>query len=130
MIALRALAPAAKYLIPVAGYVLAAVFFWFWHGARENTAEEIERCNRAQLDAVAEAQQAARAAVIESYERQLAEMEEILLREARARQIAEEAATEALSRPERVRTIIKEVRDEHSCLDTAIPDAVLDSLRD
>jgi hypothetical protein len=118
-----------RAVLPLAGYGLAVLFFWFWHGARENTAEEIERCNADKIAAVQDAEAAVRSAMISNYEEKISEMERLLLRESRARQIAEEARMDAESRPPVVRTVIREVAGENACIDTAVPDAVLDSLR-
>ena len=99
-------------------------------GAREELAAEIERCNTAKLAAVAEAERLVRVAVQAGLQE---EIDRLLLqteRAERARQIAQEAARLAEARIPEVREIIREVANEDVCIDTAVPTAVLDSLRD
>lgn len=119
-----------KYAVAGGGYVLAAMMFWLLIDAKQDLAAEIESCNTRAETAAREATEAATEARIAAYERQLDEAEELRQHEVRARQIAVKAATEAQNRPERVRTVIREVASENACIDTAVPAAVLDSLRD
>ncbi len=118
-----------KVTFAVGGYVAAAIFFGLYVGAKTDIKAEIERCNTEKMAAVADAQRIVRYAEIEALNKRIAELEAISLRESNARRIAEEAAREALGRPEKVRTVIKEVSGENSCLDTAVPGPVLDQLR-
>lgn len=106
------------------------LLFNAWVDAKSDVKAEIERCNTEKLQAVAEAREATMIAERDAYAELVAELEAIAADEARARAIAEEAARAAQDRPERVRTIIREVADENACMDTRIPDAVVRSLRD
>jgi flagellar biosynthesis/type III secretory pathway M-ring protein FliF/YscJ len=119
-----------RWGITAGGYAAAAVFLWLFIGAKSDIKAEIERCNTEKLAAVAEAESALRDAQIASYEARLAELARMVADEAKAREIAQEAARLAESRPEKVRTVIREVASANACIDTAVPDAVLDSLRD
>lgn len=119
-----------KITISVGGYVASAIFLGLYVGAKSDIKAEIERCNTEKLAAVQEATEALRDAQVASYEARIAELEQIALDEARARRIAQEAAEAAAGRPERVRTVIREVSSENSCLGQPVPAAVLDSLRD
>lgn len=118
------------WAVTAGGYVLAATLFWLLLETREDLGEERAQCNADKLAAVAAAEEALRNAQIESYEQRIADLEQIAADETRAREIAVEAARAAESRPERVRTVVREVASENSCIDTAVPDAVLDSLRE
>lgn len=119
-----------KITISVGGYVASAIFLGLYVGAKSDIKAEIERCNTEKLAAVQEATEALRDAQVASYEARIAELEQIALDESRARRIAQEAAEAAAGRPERVRTVIREVSSENSCLGQPVPAAVLDSLRD
>lgn len=96
---------------------------------RDDYASAVESCNADKLAAVAEAERITRETVESAAARKLADL--LLQAEAanRARDIAEEAQRKAEARPERVRTVIKEVASENNCLDTVIPAVVVDSLR-
>lgn len=117
-------------LLPYAGWPLAGVLFWFWLGAREDLAAEIERCNVDKLASIAKAEQVAREATEAAHLRRITELESQAQRERKAREIAEAARIEAENRPVEVRTVIQRIADEHACLTTLIPDAVVDRLRD
>lgn len=113
----------------VGGYVGAAILLGLYMGAREDLAAEIERCNTEKLAAVQEATEALRDAQMAQYEARIAELEQMALDERKAREIAQEAARAAESRPEKVRTVIRRVADENACMDTSVPAPVLDELR-
>ena len=118
------------HAVTAGGYVLAGFLFWLLLEAREDLGEEREQCNSDKLAAVAAAEEALRNATIDSYEERIQQLEKIAADEVAARAIAEQAAIEAAARPAEVREIIREVASENSCIDTAVPDAVLDSLRE
>jgi hypothetical protein len=116
-------------LLPWAGWGLAALLFWLWLGVREDLAAEIERCNSDKLASIAAAEQITREAVSEAAERRLSQLRHQLTLEQNAREVAEETARLAESRPVEVREIIRRVADENLCLDTAVPDELVDALR-
>ena len=117
-----------KYAVLIAGYVAAGIFCALWLGARDNLAAEVEACNTRAEKAAREAIEATKEAQISAYERQIRQIELLAQNEREARILAEKAAQEAQSRPERVRTVVREVASENVCIDTVVPDAVLDSL--
>lgn len=119
----------SRYGLVVAGYGLAALFGWLYVGAKGDLAAEREACNTRIVESARRAAEAVSVAKAENYEKQIAELQEIADREAAARTRAEAVAEEARKRPERVRTVIREVASENECIDTVVPDAVLDGLR-
>jgi CHASE3 domain sensor protein len=116
--------------ITAGGYGAAAVFLWLWIGAQSDIKAEIERCNTEKLAAVQEATEALRESEIAAYEERIAQLEQKAADLDEARRIASEAATEAQNRPERVRTVVREVTSRENCLSQPVPAAVIDSLRD
>lgn len=119
-----------RWAFTAGGYVLAAVLLWAYIDAKSDIKAEVARCNSEKLDAVHEASVALRNAQEAHFAARIAELEAITLQETRARQIAEEAALAARDRPERVRTVIREIADEDACLGAAVPDSIIRSLRD
>ena len=115
--------------VSAGGYVLAGLLFWALLETREDLGEERAQCNADKLAAVAAAESTLREAEVAAYEDRIDQLEKLAADETAARAIAEEAARLAANQPERVRTVIREVASENSCIDTAVPDAVLDSLR-
>lgn len=115
--------------VTVGGYAAAATLLWLLLEAREDLGAEIAQCNADKALAVAEAERITREALQTAMDERIAQLEARLWDEANARRIAEEARVEAESRLPEVRTIIREVASENACIDTAVPDAVLDSLR-
>lgn len=96
---------------------------------RDDYAAQVETCNASKLAAVAEAEKITRESLEAATARRLSDMARQADAAERARQIAENARIEAESRPERVRTIIREVASANACLDTAMPVELLNSLR-
>lgn len=116
-------------VVAIGGWAASLILLWGMLGAYEKLGEERERCNSDKLQAVADAEAALRGAQIAVYERQLAEARSRADREAKARQIVTEALEAERNKPAEVREIIREVASENSCIDTAVPDAVLERLR-
>ena len=118
-------------LLPYAGWPLAAMMFWFWLEGRENLAKEVERCNTDKIATVAEAEAAARRAIQASYAQRLRDLELEAQNEREARALAEMARLEAESKPPITRTIVREIAnaDPESCLNAAVPAAIIDSVR-
>ena len=115
--------------IAAPGYVAAIILGWLWLEARENLASEIERCNTEKLSAVAEAERQAREATQSALSARIAQLEQSAEDAERAREIAIAAAREAESRPPEVREVIRRYIDTDACITTAIPDDILDGLR-
>lgn len=97
---------------------------------RDDYAAAVESCNADKLVAIAQAERVTRETVEAAAARRIADLEQQTLDAGRARAIAEAAQREAEARPERVRTVIREVAANDSCIDTRVPDALVDSLRD
>jgi len=115
--------------VTVGGYAAASVLLFLLLEAREDLGAEIAQCNADKALAIAETERITRDAMQESFDRQIEQLEARLWDESNARRIAEEARARAESRLPEVREIIREVASENSCIDTVIPDAVVDSLR-
>ena len=115
--------------VTLGGYVAAAVLFWLLLETKEELGAEISHCNTQKALAVAEAERITREALQTAMDERIAQLEEILASERNARAIAEAAKEEAESRLPEVREVIREVASEDACIDTTVPDAVLDSLR-
>ena len=96
---------------------------------RDDLAQAIESCNSDKYQTALESSEIARKALQEAAERRFAELEAIALASDAARRIAEEARLEAESRPEKVRTVIREVAGENKCLDIAVPVRLLQCVR-
>lgn len=120
----------SKWYVTAAGYAAAGALLWLFIGAKADLAAEVEACNTRAETAAREAVEATKEAQIAAYERQIAEISLLHRKEADARLIAEQAAREAQNAPERVRTIVKELKVENACLDSIVPDPILDSLRE
>jgi hypothetical protein len=114
---------------PWAGWPLAALCFWLWLGARDDVAAEIERCNTDKAEAIARAEEIVREAEREAADAAIADLRQLVVEAEKAREIAAEAARIAESTPERVRTVIREVSNENTCLDMPVPGRVVDGLR-
>lgn len=97
---------------------------------RDDYAAAVDSCNASKLAAIAEAEQITRKTVEAATARRLADLERQKDSADRAREIAEQAQKEAESRPERVRTVIKEVSNANACLSTDLPVELVRSLRD
>ena len=119
----------ALRFLPYAGWPLAALLFFMWLNEREAVIEEREGCNVEHLQAALESEQAARAELVNVHNQEIQGLVEMLERERKATEIAEDAAEIAETRSERVRTVIKRVADEDACINTPVPDAITDSLR-
>ena len=109
--------------------VFCGVLVWLYLGKRDQVIEERERCNATIAASAAQASELARKAQKDADFAAINELRHQATQAEKARQIAENAAKQAQNRPEKVRTVIKEVSGENSCLDTPVPAAVLDSLR-
>ena len=120
----------SKWYVTAAGYALAALFLWLYIDAQSEIKAEIERCNTEKLASVAEAERVARQATQADLQAQIDALVRQSAQADRAREIAEEAARLAESRVPEVREIIREVASDDACIDTAVPDAVLNSMRD
>ena len=116
--------------VTIGGYAAALALLWLFIGAKSDIKAEIERCNTEKAQAVAEAHSLVRDAQIAAMERHMDDLEAMVAEADEARLVAEAARDEALKRPERVRTVIREVASADACIDTAVPAAVIDSLRD
>lgn len=115
--------------LPYAGWPLAGLMFWFWLGARDDLAAEIERCNTDKLASVLEAERIASKAEREAAQRRIIQLTRQVELEKEAAEIANAAAIAAKSRPVEVREVIKRVSDANLCLKTAIPADLVDALR-
>ena len=115
--------------VTAGGYLIAAFLFWLLLETKEDLGAEIAQCNADKMTAIAEAERVTRTALQDAMNREVARLEEILEAERNARMIAENRRLEAEARLPEVRTIIREVANEDACIDTSVPDAVLNSLR-
>lgn len=119
--------------IIVGGYVAAAVFFGLWLSARDAVIEEREGCNADKLSAALAAERAVADRQRKALESRIEQLASEAERSREAARIAEARRQEAEARPERVRTVVREVPREElegKCLDIPVPAGVLDSLRD
>lgn len=96
---------------------------------RDDYAAQVDACNASKLVAIAEAEKITRETLEAAAARKLAALERQRDSADRAREAAELAAREASERPERVRTVIREVASANACLSTAMPVELLHSLR-
>ena len=119
----------SSWTFTAAGYGAAGVLLWLYIDAKGDVKAEIERCNTEKMAAVAETEQIVRVAVQEGMQAEIDRLIEQNERADRAREIAEEAARLAEARIPEVREVIREVANENACIDTAIPAAIIDSLR-
>ena len=117
-----------RIVLGLSGAVLALL--WLFVDARSDLKAERESCNVRVEKLAREATEAAGEAQIAALRRQVASLMTKATQEAQARESAERAAREALERPERVRTVIREVASANACIDTAVPDSILGSMRD
>lgn len=115
--------------LTIGGYASAAVLLWLLLETREELGAQIEQCNTEKITAIAEAERLTREVLDAAHAEQIAQLQSRLQAERNARVIAEEARVEAESRIPEVRTIIREVASENSCIDTIIPGAVIERLR-
>ena len=126
-------------LIPWAGYAVAAVMFSLWLGLTKDLAQQVEICNVQKLETIAAAERMSREALLNAREREERERGLIIQaeREARlqanlARESAELSAAEAQAT---IRRLIEEASNNEDatvgqvCLNTGVPDSVLDSIR-
>lgn len=118
--------------IAAGGYAAAAILGGLWLGARDDLAHEIEACNTRAVAAVAESERAVRVELESAHNEEKERLRVIARQQQEARIIVSEALREAESKPERVRTVIKEVPREElagQCLDMPMPDNVALGLR-
>jgi hypothetical protein len=115
--------------VAAAGYAVAGVLLWLLLEAKEDLGAEIAQCNTDKVIAIAEAERLTREAMQIVMDERVAQLEARIWDESNARRIAEEARVEAESRLPEVRTIIREVASENACIDTTVPDVIVDSLR-
>ena len=124
---------------PWLGWPIAAMLFWFWIGAKENLAAEVERCNADKLSAIAEAEQVAREATQRAAQQRISMLERQAERERKAREIAAQTASDAESRARGAQQTIRELMarapqesdiDPKDCLNVPVPGDIIDSLRD
>jgi hypothetical protein len=113
----------------IGGYLLAAFFVWLWLNGRDDLASQREACNTAVQASAAQAQKVAREVSKAAFEARLAQKEAQITSERNAREIADRARLAAESRPARVKTVIREVASENSCMDMPIPEPVVERLR-
>ena len=118
-----------KIYVTIGGYALAALLLWAYIDAKSDIKAEQERCNSEKLEAVAEARRVVRDAEIAAMERHIDDLTKLVHDADQARLIAEEAAELARNKPAKVRTVIREVASANACIDTAVPAAVINSLR-
>ena len=114
--------------LTVGGWAGTLMFFAMYLGIRDDLAAEVERCNTDKLAAVAAAERVARDAMAEAMGDALAERDRQLEAAERAREIAQEAARLAESRVPEVIEVIRESTD--ACITAAVPDNIVDRLRD
>jgi hypothetical protein len=113
----------------IGGYLLAAFFVWLWLNGRDDLASQREACNTAVQASAAQAQKVAREVSQAAFEARLAQKEAQITSERNAREIADRARLAAESRPARVETVIRRIRDANSCLDTIVPAELIDGLQ-
>jgi hypothetical protein len=113
----------------IGGYLLAALLFWAWINVKEDLASQREACNTAVQASAAQAQKVAREVSQAAFEARLAQKEAQITSERNAREIADRARLAAESRPERVKTVIRDSASSDRCLEMTIPINVIDSLR-
>ena len=94
---------------------------------RDELASEVEQCNTDKIAAVAEAERVTRKMLEQAHQARMDQLARQTAAAERAREIAEEAARLAESRPPRVVEVIRESTD--ACLDTVVDPAVVRSLR-
>lgn len=111
-------------------YAAIAVLFWLWIDTEKELAAEIERCNTDKLQSALEQERIARNALVNANAERVRQLEEQASRAIQARNIAEAARIEAEARPERVRTVIREVASEDGCVDSRVPERLAQCLRD
>jgi hypothetical protein len=129
MLTLLTTLKSARFLFGIGGYFLAAFFVFLWLNGRDNLASQREACNTAVQASAAQAQKVAREVSKAAFEARLAQKEAQITSERNAREIADRARLAAESRPERVKTVIREVASENSCMDMPIPEPVVERLR-
>lgn len=114
-------------LVGLVGY--AGLMTWLWLGARDDAAAERAECNARVAQSVVDAEKAVRIALEAAQQEEIDRLGRLAEEAARRMREAEAARLAAESRPPVVREVIREVAVENPCIDTAVPDAVLDSLR-
>ena len=114
----------------VGGWAAAAAMTFLWLNARDAIIEEREGCNADKLATVAEAEAEVRRALEEVHSRRIAELARQRDQADRERIAMLERARRAEAKPAEVREVIKRVAVENECIDTAVPTAVLDKLRE
>ena len=119
----------AKMMLQVGVLAYAGLMTWLWLGARDDIAAEKAACNARIAESAAEAENAVRAALTDAHKKERIRLIQQAENAALAQAQAEAARIEAESRPPIVKEVIREVSVENPCIDTAVPDAVLDSLR-
>jgi hypothetical protein len=115
--------------LTLGGYLIAAVCVFGYLNLRDDLASQREACNTAVQASAAQAQKITREVSQAAFEARLAQKEAQIISERNAREIADRARLAAESRPERVKTVIREVASENSCMDMPIPEPVVERLR-
>jgi flagellar biosynthesis/type III secretory pathway M-ring protein FliF/YscJ len=114
----------------IGGYLIAAFVVLGYLNLRDDLAAQREACNRAVERSAREAERITRETAEAAFEARLAQKDAQLASERNARQIADRARQAAESRPERVRTVIRELKgDANACLETIVPVQLVDGLR-
>jgi hypothetical protein len=125
--------------LAIAGWPLAALFFWLLLEARQDVGEATEVCNTEKMAAVAEAERVTKETTEAAYERRLAEMEARAEDEREATALANMAREDAVRNAEaaqaRIRQLIIEAQNDETatisqvCLSTTVDTAAIDGLR-
>jgi hypothetical protein len=115
----------------IGGYILAAFLLYGYLGIRDDLAAQREACNTAVEASAREAEKVTREAAKAAFEARLAQKDAQVVSERKAREIADMARQAAESRPERVKTVIRELRgDANACLDIIVPAELVGGLRE
>lgn len=127
--------PLKEWGLMVGGYVLAAILLAMWVGAKEDLAQEIERCNTSTALAVADAEKITRKAVQDAADERIRQLEADRDRNAaeaaKERQKRLQAESVADKRERELQELAEEAFDEdelpdsHACLNAFISSAAL-----
>ncbi len=116
-------------LLPYMGWPLCGVMVWLYLGVRDDLAAEIERCNTDKMTSIAEAERVAREGVQSAWDKEREEVERRMEALTQARLIVDEALRTAANREPEIRRVVEKVRDEDACIDTVVPSAIVERLR-